>query len=162
LIVVEGSDSGPDEPFLLSVESGERRRLTSLPALTRDARSITFSPDGRTIAFVRAVDDGVDDLYLLPVADGQRIILLGLRKDGRSYFRAVFWVLFFPVLATCGELLRLDLASPNRWQWVKVASVFRSPARNTASSTRERLLMSTSGAWGSRGRMAGQPILSRS
>src|SRR4030095_13308138 len=75
LIVVEGSDSGPDEPFLLSVESGERRRLTSLPALTRDARSITFSPDGRTIAFVRAVDDGVDDLYLLPV--GQRLRAVG-------------------------------------------------------------------------------------
>src|SRR5262249_9796455 len=39
--------------YLLSVESGEKRKLTSSPSKSWDDGHPAFSPDGRTIAFIR-------------------------------------------------------------------------------------------------------------
>jgi Tol biopolymer transport system component len=73
LVVVDReSDSKPYGLFVLSVESGEKRRLTSAPALTRGDSGPAFSPDGRTLAFVRTADLGSADLYLLDVGEGLR------------------------------------------------------------------------------------------
>jgi Tol biopolymer transport system component len=46
----------PDGIFLLSLESGERRRLTRPPAGYRGDSVPRFSPDGRTLAFIRRED----------------------------------------------------------------------------------------------------------
>jgi Tol biopolymer transport system component len=56
--------------FLLSIETGERRRLTSPPEQLLGDGWPAFSPDGRTLAFSRIVDFGRSDLYLLTLSDG--------------------------------------------------------------------------------------------
>ena len=65
-LAVCDSDDLSIEPlsvFLLSVDTGERRRLTS-PTKGQDV-SPAFSPDGRTLAFARYVPGFTSDLYLL-------------------------------------------------------------------------------------------------
>jgi eukaryotic-like serine/threonine-protein kinase len=64
--------SSPTEPFslyLLSVENGAKRQLTSAPAGFFGDSDPAFSPDGRILAFVRWARFAVGDLYLQP-ADG--------------------------------------------------------------------------------------------
>ena len=65
--------------FLLSVETGEKRRLTSPPAQLIGDSCPTFSPDGRRLAFNRS-GVGTGDLNLLalsaglnPVGDAKRL-----------------------------------------------------------------------------------------
>ena len=64
------------EPFalsLLSVETGEKRRLTSPPKEFFSDFDPAFSPDGRSLAFSRSIDPrspGLSDLYLLALSDG--------------------------------------------------------------------------------------------
>ena len=65
LAVCDGEDDSPFplSVFLLSVDTGERRRLTS-PTKGQDV-SPAFSPDGRTLAFARYGSGFTSDLYLL-------------------------------------------------------------------------------------------------
>ena len=67
VLVDKESDSEPYGLFALSVESREKRRLTSPPALARGDSNPAFSPDGRTITFARMADFGSNELYLLGV-----------------------------------------------------------------------------------------------
>ena len=78
--------------FLLSVEDGEKRRLTSPPESSADIAP-AFSPDGQTLAFIRNTDFSSDDIYLTPArggeprrltTDGQRINSLAWTADGRE------------------------------------------------------------------------------
>ncbi len=70
LVVAERSSPGdPFALFLLSTESGEKRRLTSPPAKSLGDFGPAFSPDGRSLAFVRALRFLVSDIYLLDLAD---------------------------------------------------------------------------------------------
>jgi Tol biopolymer transport system component/DNA-binding winged helix-turn-helix (wHTH) protein len=79
----KASHREPVALFLLSVESGEKRKLTSPPAELAGDATPAFSPDGRTLAFSRSVDPTVatlSDLYLLalsnelkPVGEAKRI-----------------------------------------------------------------------------------------
>ena len=55
------SDGKPLGLYLVSVETGEKRRLTS-PSRGYDMFA-SFSPVGRTLAFVRSLDLGVSDIY---------------------------------------------------------------------------------------------------
>jgi Tol biopolymer transport system component/DNA-binding winged helix-turn-helix (wHTH) protein len=74
-LVISDRDS-PKEPaglFLLAIDTGEKRRLTSPPSQVRGDRCPAFSPDGRTLAFSRAVDI-MDDLYLLAISDGLKAV----------------------------------------------------------------------------------------
>ena len=59
--------------FLLSIETGERRRLTLSLATDADIgdRNPAVSPDGKWIAFNRSVSAGVSDIYLLPISGGE-------------------------------------------------------------------------------------------
>jgi Tol biopolymer transport system component len=62
------SAGGPHGLFLLAVDSGERRRLTTpAPSAVGDA-GMTPSPDGRSLAFIRNSGVDVSDLYLLSLA----------------------------------------------------------------------------------------------
>ena len=66
--------TSPKEPhaiFLVSVESGEKERLTSPPAQSLGDHSPAFSPDGRTLAFVRQSAVVIADIYLVQVAGGE-------------------------------------------------------------------------------------------
>jgi Tol biopolymer transport system component/DNA-binding winged helix-turn-helix (wHTH) protein len=55
----------PASLFLLSVETGERRRLTYPPRESIFDAGPGFSPDGRALAFIRASSWSVTDLFLL-------------------------------------------------------------------------------------------------
>ena len=67
-LAVCDSDDLSIEPlsmFLLSVDTGEKRRLTSPPGVAFEDTSPAFSPDGRTLAFTRFDSGFASDLYLL-------------------------------------------------------------------------------------------------
>jgi eukaryotic-like serine/threonine-protein kinase len=62
----------PDTPrsiFLVNLRTGERRRLTSPPETGEDFLP-TFSPDGQTIAFGRAIHSFVENICLVRVSGG--------------------------------------------------------------------------------------------
>jgi Tol biopolymer transport system component len=56
--------------FLLSIETGEKRRLTSPSAQLLGDSGPSLSPDGRMLAFTRNVDPGFSDLFLLALSNG--------------------------------------------------------------------------------------------
>jgi Tol biopolymer transport system component/DNA-binding winged helix-turn-helix (wHTH) protein len=59
----------PTGLFLLSVETGEKRSLISPAAKSIGDRDPAFSPDGRTLAFIRSPSYGIGDLYLLALSE---------------------------------------------------------------------------------------------
>jgi Tol biopolymer transport system component len=78
----------PASIFLLSVETGDKRKLTSPPAEYVGDVSPRFSPDGRSLAFDRAPSLLSDEIYVLsitsdgkPLAEPRRLTL-----DGRKIF----------------------------------------------------------------------------
>jgi len=103
----------PDGIFLLSVDTGEKQRLTSPPAESWGDWEPTLSPDGRTLAFIRvAAASGARDIYLLPLtetrtageprrltfderfvtdldwtADGREVVFCSNRAGGASLWR---------------------------------------------------------------------------
>jgi Tol biopolymer transport system component/DNA-binding winged helix-turn-helix (wHTH) protein len=60
--------NGPAALFLLAIDTGEKRRLTSPPPQVRGDSGPAISPDGRTLAFSRMVDASAD-LYLVDISD---------------------------------------------------------------------------------------------
>jgi Tol biopolymer transport system component len=70
LVVTDrNADREPPGLFLLSVESGEKQRLTSPPQKGFIDSQPAFSPDDRTLAFIREVAFGVRDVYLLTLSE---------------------------------------------------------------------------------------------
>ena len=64
--------ASPAEPpglFVLSVATGERRRLITPPAPALFDGHPAVSPDGRMLAFVRSISAGNTDLYVLPLTE---------------------------------------------------------------------------------------------
>ncbi len=57
----------PSEVWLLSLDTGERRRLTSPGEGQIGDFGIAFSPDGRFLALLRFATRSVGDVYLLPL-----------------------------------------------------------------------------------------------
>ncbi len=57
--------------FLLSPETGEKRRLTVPPASVIGDCSPAFSSDGKRLAFVRVISAVVGEVYLIPVEGGE-------------------------------------------------------------------------------------------
>jgi Tol biopolymer transport system component len=72
-LAVSSSDSpnGPLGIFLLTLGSGEKRKLTSSQPGSFGDTSPSFSPDGRTLAFIRNPSYQVNDIYLVPVTGGE-------------------------------------------------------------------------------------------
>jgi Tol biopolymer transport system component/DNA-binding winged helix-turn-helix (wHTH) protein len=70
-IVDKGSPQEPFSIFVITPETGEKRRLTAPPAGSYGDTSPAFSPDGKLLAFVRVPGSGTADVYLTPAAGGQ-------------------------------------------------------------------------------------------
>ncbi|HZS06006.1 MAG TPA: winged helix-turn-helix domain-containing protein [Blastocatellia bacterium] len=63
-----------EDPFgihLISIETGEKTRLTSPPAGSVGDFFPAFSPDQKTLAFVRSVSIATADIWLLPLTGGE-------------------------------------------------------------------------------------------
>lgn len=72
-LAIVGSDA-PQDPLsisLLSLETGERRRLTTPQAGAFADGSPAFSPDGQSLAFIRSPNFLVADIYLMSVSGGE-------------------------------------------------------------------------------------------
>jgi Tol biopolymer transport system component/DNA-binding winged helix-turn-helix (wHTH) protein len=67
----KNSPSEPFSVFLLSIETGERRKITSPPAGVIGDYNPAFSPDGKWLAFTRSPRWSTDDLYVIPLAGGE-------------------------------------------------------------------------------------------
>ena len=96
LLAMPSQEQPEDRPgiFLLSIETGEKRRLTRPPPGTLIGDYLPrFSPDGRTVAFVRTREEFASDVYLVTIGGGDpRRLTLGSTQvadldwapDGRS------------------------------------------------------------------------------
>jgi Tol biopolymer transport system component/DNA-binding winged helix-turn-helix (wHTH) protein len=67
----KASSEEPFSLFLLSPETGEKRRLTSPPASIIGDCSPAYSPDGKTLAFVRVFGAAVGEVHLVSVNGGE-------------------------------------------------------------------------------------------
>jgi Tol biopolymer transport system component/serine/threonine protein kinase len=90
-VVDKAAEDDPWSIYLVSVETGERRKFTTPPAQTDGDTTVAFSPDGQTLAFVRShnlvgdvfVAQFTGDIYLAPVAGGDPV---RLTSDGAPIF----------------------------------------------------------------------------
>jgi Tol biopolymer transport system component/DNA-binding winged helix-turn-helix (wHTH) protein len=90
LIVADNTaPSGPVVLFRISIESGDRERLTSPPAGALGDSSPTFSPDGGVLAFARHVRPGAAEVYVMEMPGGKpRQLTSGARAmDGLAWSR---------------------------------------------------------------------------
>jgi Tol biopolymer transport system component/DNA-binding winged helix-turn-helix (wHTH) protein len=73
--------------FKLSIESGEKRRLTSPSQGAIGDHYPAFSPDGKMLAFVRETHWSIDDLYVVSLAGGEprRLTFEGLPMIGLAW-----------------------------------------------------------------------------
>ncbi|QQS48033.1 MAG: serine/threonine-protein kinase [Acidobacteriota bacterium] len=65
----------PFSIFMVSIETGEKRRLTNPQAGSFGDVSPAFSPDGQTVAFIRGPNFLVGDVYIIPVTRGDPVRL---------------------------------------------------------------------------------------
>jgi Tol biopolymer transport system component/DNA-binding winged helix-turn-helix (wHTH) protein len=70
LVVVHAPGGSPPSLFLLSIESGELRRLTTSPPGALGDWGPAVSPDGRWLAFHRTAAPYWRDVYVLPLGRG--------------------------------------------------------------------------------------------
>jgi Tol biopolymer transport system component/serine/threonine protein kinase len=80
----------PDEPFgivLIEVATGHKIQVTTPPKGMIGDSSPAFSPDGKTLMFIRAVSSAVDDIYTVPLAGGP---VKPLTSD-KKYVISVTW-----------------------------------------------------------------------
>jgi Tol biopolymer transport system component/DNA-binding winged helix-turn-helix (wHTH) protein len=77
----------PSSIFQLTVQGGAKRKLTSPPRGTTGDYYPAFSPDGKRLAFARAISFSATDLYVMPLAGGQptRLTFDGLTIDGLAW-----------------------------------------------------------------------------
>jgi len=88
MLAFEDKDSADesDSIFLVSLETGERRRLT-MPAKLQGDFEPKFSPDGRTVAFVRTHDIIMGDIFVVSVDSGEprQITFMGGEFPGLAW-----------------------------------------------------------------------------
>jgi Tol biopolymer transport system component/DNA-binding winged helix-turn-helix (wHTH) protein len=172
--LVLSDKSSADEPFglfLISPETGERRRLTSPAATYIGDCSPSFSPDGAQVAFVRVFSAVVGEVYVVSVDGGEparltrdgggasnltwaldgREIVFSIRYGGRTQLQRI------PVdggtpqwLAASGNDAHYPAFSPqgNRLAWTKNTAnsdIFRAALTNNrdASKPLSNLIVST-------------------
>ena len=58
---------------LYSIETGEKRKLTSPPGYTWGDHDPVFSPDGESVSFIRSISEGMQDLYRVSIEGGNPV-----------------------------------------------------------------------------------------
>ena len=73
--------------YLYTLQTGEKRKLTSPPAGYWGDWNPRYSPDGRTVAFKRVTGFWADDLYVVPASGGEvkRVTTLGRGIWGHAW-----------------------------------------------------------------------------
>jgi Tol biopolymer transport system component/DNA-binding winged helix-turn-helix (wHTH) protein len=109
----------PFSLFLLSPETGERRRLTAPPESVIGDCSPAFSPDGRQIAFVRVISAVVGEVYLVSATGGepQRLTNDGAGASNLAWTPNGRGLVFATRHSGKSRLLRLSLESSTQ-QWL--------------------------------------------
>jgi Tol biopolymer transport system component len=94
--LVAADKKSSDEPFaitLIEPTTGHKIEVTNPPAGMMGDMGPAFSPDGKSIAFIRAVSSGTDDIFVTPITGGEArrittdrryIISLAWSPDGKS------------------------------------------------------------------------------
>jgi Tol biopolymer transport system component len=78
--------------FIVSPDTGKRRRLTMPPKLEGDGEP-KFSPDGKTLAFVRTRNLIIADIFIVPVDGGEpkQLTFMGHRAFLGGDFSGLAW-----------------------------------------------------------------------
>jgi Tol biopolymer transport system component/DNA-binding winged helix-turn-helix (wHTH) protein len=86
-IIDKETPAQPSAVFLISLETSDRSKLTSPPAGTTGDYYPAFSPDGKRLAFARALSFSCTDLYVLQLPNGKakRLTFDGLTIDGLAW-----------------------------------------------------------------------------
>ncbi|HRH42886.1 MAG TPA: winged helix-turn-helix domain-containing protein [Pyrinomonadaceae bacterium] len=78
--------------FLVDIETGNKKRLTTPPEFVSDYET-SFSPDGKKLAFLRVFNKQIIELFVIPIAGGEPLqltqdksVITGLAwgKEGKS------------------------------------------------------------------------------
>jgi len=112
LVVTDtNSESEPLGLFLLSAESGQKRSLTSPPEKAFVDSQPCFSPDGRTLAFIRQAAVSFRDIYLLALAEDLQPIgePKRLTFENRLTFRPVWTQAGNEIIFSSGRFLDPNL-----------------------------------------------------
>ena len=72
-IVDKQSDAEPWSIYLVNVDTGLRRRITTPPADHDGDMLVAFSPGGESIAILRRRDASTSDIYVVPAAEGEPV-----------------------------------------------------------------------------------------
>ena len=67
----KSSEHSPFRIVMIGARDGQKRQLTLPPESIIGDMAATFSPDGRSVAFLRVVSSGVSDVYIVPVEGGE-------------------------------------------------------------------------------------------
>jgi Tol biopolymer transport system component len=98
--------------FLLSVETGEKRRLTRAPVTSFDS-SPAISPDGRALAFVRLEQGTLHGVYLQPLAED-----FTAQEEPRRLTSEAWGVSNLSWTADGTGILASDYKEDNRGLWI--------------------------------------------
>jgi Tol biopolymer transport system component len=123
-LVISDSDGEAKPPglFLLSVDTGKKRRLTS-PSIGDGDRDPAFSPDGHTLAFSR-----YGDLCLLDLSDDFKPLAEPKRLTSGTAFSSPVWtpdgkeLVFYTPLGMGSGLWRMPVLKPAKPQRLPFAS----------------------------------------
>jgi Tol biopolymer transport system component len=107
--LVSPQDSRPSV-LLLSVEDGQRRVLASPSAAFLGAP--TFSPDGKTLAFVQGAGFLAQDIFVLPVSGGEprRLTVDNRLIDGLTWTRDAKQIVFSSTRTGLSNLWQVSLS----------------------------------------------------
>ena len=106
VVSANSAGDGPPALFLLSTETGERRRITSPPLQSGGDLSPAISPDGRMLAFTRATTTAWRDIFVVPLSPDLSPTVEPFRVTNlRRVIDSVTWTangrsLYFPAGAT--------------------------------------------------------------
>ncbi len=99
---------------LLALDTLKRQQLTTPPPQSNGDGNPVFSPDGKTLAFIRTGSFMVQDIYLVPVAGGEptRLTYANLRIEGLAWTPDGREIVFSSSRA--GRLLRISASGGGR------------------------------------------------
>jgi serine/threonine protein kinase len=85
------ADGKPTSLYLFSVTTGERKRLTTPPADSLGDDFPAFSPDGRRLAFIRAMLANVTNIYDLSLGKDFQPLAVPVKLSKTGKFSAPAW-----------------------------------------------------------------------